>query len=542
MDVFESPAQVLQQLSEKLPQLDHLDLSNTNLPGIVNGTCEQSALPGWPSDRKLSFLGLWGCPFSASRRENLPAYRIAGDANEAQLIAALEAYADWRIATRRILDSLYNLINDMDATLRAPGHLFELLLERMHRYLSDERVQILAAASLIHLIRIIGMENISPMRIRTLVQRLVDTLERYTQDLAATFSYTRIANNCLVILGEVDTYEQIRVSPCDRLYERLLTVLLRIAQCPSASLANFTNLNVKSLDLLQHILCGRVPKAKLLFGEVGGVRVVLSILKQLLSDQNADHREGNAQNVQTCWKLLCAVTNEAAPNCRRFIDLSGRELFIRCMYKWPECKSLEKNMLIVLANVAEVKDLRGYLKDNWLIAIFLEKLDEASEANDISYVTACVLSLMLADGEDLWRHKAGCHDKPLPPVALAYSHAAISERVVAAIDRWDPMTDFKLIYTTLLPILSTITSSYSFASLYWAAWLLNNLTLVKPDKYCSLLLRENALDILDAAIADARSPDKVRCCLMITVARMRKHIKEQSSAGVRSGVVSQSLS
>ena len=518
MDVFDSPAQVLQQLSENLRQLLHLDLSGTNLPGVLNGSIEQSVLPGWPSDRKLLFLGLLGCPSDASLREHLPAHRIAGEANEEQLVAALEAYADRRLATRIILNSLYNLVIDQNAKLPATGYLLELVLERMRRYMNDTRVQILASASLFHLICLIDMENISPMRVRTLVQRLVDTLERSTVDQTTTS-----VHNCLLILNKVRTYDQIKTY--DLLYKRLLKVLLRISQ---------RSPNAIALNLLRNILLQQIhlPECKLLFGKLGGVSVALAILEQLL-ESNDDYGDTLANK---CWLLLTIATDEMANNCKLFIDRGGLELFVRCVKKWPGHNELYSNILIVLSNVAEVKCLRGVLKNDQLLTIFLEMLD-MSDDKKISYVTASVLSQLLADGENLWHYKAGCDDAPLPPVALAYSHAAIGERIIATIDKWDPNVDLDLSYTSLLPCLSLITSFTSFASQYWAAWALNNLMLVHPEKYCSMFLREAALDFLDTTIADTRSPDKLRHWLMLTADRIREYIKEQAS-GDRPGASS----
>ena len=551
-DAFKNPVQVLQQLSENLPQLEHLDLSGTNLPGDVNGGLEQSVLPGWPSNRRLSFLGLLGCPSDPCRRENLPAHRVTGEANETQLIAALEAYADRRLATRWILRSVYKLLYEMNATLRAPGHVFELLLERMHRYLSDKHVQLYASAILFHLLRLLGIEKISPMRVRTLVQRLVDTLERYEADHSDhTMSLVR---NCLTLLGKVRTYEQVRMGTYELLYEQLVKVLLRIAQHASTIPGNIPdpnlipvpnpNLNVIALDVLRTILLQQasLSESKLLFGELGGVRIALSILKQQLDSPEVDCSDACAH---TCWLLLCIVTDETAPNCKRFIELSGLELFVCSLNRWRESKALQRTMLTLLTNVGEIKCLRGYLKSDELIAIFLEMLDTTDiKDNGISYITASVLSHMLADGEGLWHHKSGCEDAdeaPLP-VPLVYSRATIGERIIAATERWNPdvACNTTISYTSLIPTLSLITAFDSFASQYWAAWALNNLSLVKPERYCPMLFREGALDILDTAIADARSQDRFRHWLVLTADRIRQHIKYESPC-VRLGAVCEQM-
>ena len=532
VDVFESPEQVLQQLSENLPLLEHLDVSGTNLPGNVN-VSEQSALPGWPSDRKLSFLGLMCCPSEPGFRQNLPAHRITGDANEEQLTAALEAYADWRHATGWIIRLILRNFAYMNATHRAPGHLFELLLERMQRYLSVKYVQSDAPALLFHLLLLLDVENISPMRVRTLVQRLVETLERSVRAMDPAID---IVHNCFAVLSLMRTYDQIRVPSYHLLYERLLTVLLLIAQRPRSSLGNYAHVKFIALDLLRSILLHpmHLTESKLLLEKLDGLRVLLEILKQVSLDEEISPITNQCEVIAVlCWLLVSFATDESASNCRKFIDLGGLELFINCVKRWPDsinAKELKRTMLLALTNIAEMKLLRGYLKSDELIAIFLEMLDTTDpNDNGISYNTAGVLSHMLADGEDLWHHKAGCEDadEARLPVPLAYSRAAIGERIIAATERWNPdvACNTTITYTSLIPTLSLITAFDSFASQYWAAWALNNLSLVNPDVYCPMLFREGALDRLDTAIADARCPDRLRHWLVLTADRIRQHIK-----------------
>ena len=506
MDVFENPSQVMRQLSEKLPQLDHLDLSGTNLPGVLHGSYEKDALPGWPSDRRLSFLGLWACPSYACRRENLPAYRIAGDANEAQLLAALDAYAERPQATCTILRSLINAVSR--ETLQSKQRCLQLLLERMQRYSRHKLMQISSAELLLYLIdRVIGFENISSLHVQQVVQRLTDTLEHFPEE--------DVVRVCSATLSKVRAYDEfICIS------KRLVQVLLRIAEHESSAAAPL----IFTFDLLRHIVRQLSVPEKHMFGDVGGVRVALAILERNLQDE--DHVQDSAV-FDSGWCLLCSATDETPANCRVFVERGGLELFVRYIKRSPGDNELYHTMLILVGNVAEVKSLRGYLKNDQLIAIFLELLS-ITDANELSYNTACVLSHMLADGEDLWHYKGGCDDAPLPPVALEYSRAAIGERIVAAIDRWNPNDEFFVAFLSLLPILSLITKFDSLASQYWAAWTLNNLTLVDPEKYCPMFLREAALDFLDTMIADTRSPDKLRHWMMLTADRIREYLREQA--------------
>ena len=284
-------------------------------------SCARNALPGWPPERRIAFLGLWSCPSDTCYREGLPSHQVAGEANEEQLMTALEVYAERLLATRKILNSLFNVVNEANATLHAANHCLELLLERMQRYANDKLVQISASASLFYLIRHLHIENISLLCVRKLVLLLVEALERYPQD-------NTVVRNCCLTLCKVKTPDQILF-----LYERLLKVLLRIAEHPPSSQDNFPQRI--AMHLLNVIVCQVNDPGKRLFGDVGGVQVALTILEQRLKD-NAEHDDV----VDTCWSLLWNVTDETAPNCRLFIYLGGLELFVRCMKKWPDHKEL----------------------------------------------------------------------------------------------------------------------------------------------------------------------------------------------------------
>ena len=197
-----------------------------------------------------------------------------------------------------------------------------------------------------------------------------------------------------------------------------------------------------------------------------------------------------------------------------------------------------------MGNVAEVKFLRGYLKSDQFIGIFLEMLDNMSDGIEISYNTAGVLSHMLADGEHLWREQqhAACDADSPGQRPLAYTREAIGESIIAVTEKWDANSQRNINYRSFLPILSLITAFDSYASQYLAAWALNNLSLVYPDKYCALLHREGALDQLDKALADARSPEKLLHWLQLTADRIRAHLTAQSSgAGVRAAAATQQV-
>ena len=64
------------------------------------------------------------------------------------------------------------------------------------------------------------------------------------------------------------------------------------------------------------------------------------------------------------------VTDETDVNCERFITGGGMELFIDCWKKFPDKSELQKNMMGLMGNVAEVKALRPSLMDTTYLQVF----------------------------------------------------------------------------------------------------------------------------------------------------------------------------
>lgn len=66
--------------------------------------------------------------------------------------------------------------------------------------------------------------------------------------------------------------------------------------------------------------------------------------------------------VEVAWTLLWNITDETPENCRRFIeDNDGLKTFLDCLEAWSDKRDLIRNMLGLLGNVAEVRELRPYL-------------------------------------------------------------------------------------------------------------------------------------------------------------------------------------
>ncbi|ROT86074.1 Protein zer-1 [Penaeus vannamei] len=181
------------------------------------------------------------------------------------------------------------------------------------------------------------------------------------------------------------------------------------------------------------------------------------------------------------------VTDETPVNCQRFLDGHGMTYFQKCLREFPDKPELLRNMMGLLGNVAEVKELRCRLMTSDLLTTFADLLDSNSDGIEVSYNAAGVLSHIASDGVEAWTI-----DHP--------TRNEVLERMVAAIERWDLASKRNINYRSFQPILRLLEVYHTPQCQHWAAWALANLTRVYPDKYCSLVEEEGGIQLLEVLL------------------------------------------
>lgn len=135
------------------------------------------------------------------------------------------------------------------------------------------------------------------------------------------------------------------------------------------------------------------------------------------------------------------------------------------MQKFPDKEELLRNMMGLLGNVAEVKELRHYLMTPEYVTVFSDLLDSISDGIEVSYNAAGVLSHMASDGSEVW--------------TIQYpTREAVLQRMVLAIERWDLASQRNINYRSFEPILNLVKIYDTPECQYWAVWALANLTKV----------------------------------------------------------------
>ncbi|CAF4363446.1 unnamed protein product, partial [Adineta steineri] len=111
-----------------------------------------------------------------------------------------------------------------------------------------------------------------------------------------------------------------------------------------------------ALTVLNHIACSVDGQEKLFIGRVGVIEIAIEIIHRFLI------KKTSCEIVEVAWTLLWNITDETPENCRRFLeDNNGLQTYYDCLELWSDKRDLIRNMLGLLGNVAEVKELRHHL-------------------------------------------------------------------------------------------------------------------------------------------------------------------------------------
>ncbi|XP_050073935.1 protein zer-1 homolog [Anopheles maculipalpis] len=466
-----TPNKLLANLVENLPKLRHLDISGTNLAGdgVAEraGSCtgNSSDIPGLVSrvDRPLDFLGIYYTSHSACKWHDIPALRVAGEATEEQILVAAMAYQDRHELLTKVLNDLYHLLRF--ETCKQIHKALDVVLSAMDKHIRVKNIQISGSATLFYIVK--GREKMKfgvPLKnhiIRTLLNGMSTHL---TDD-------TMMRNGCLTLC-------QFNI-PLDVMfeYERLVHILLHGVSYREQE--GFVQRI--AIYLLNSLACQVDGSQKLFLGDLGAISTMLNLINDRLSRRVFD------DVMEVAWSTMWNVTDETAKNCERFLDGRGMEYFLGCLKLFPDRDELLRNMMGLLGNVAEVKELRPRLMTPEFITEFSDLLDSSSDGIEVSYNAAGVLAHIASDGAEAWKI-------PRP------SRYSVLVRMVEAIERWDLSAERNINYRSFEPILGLIRCYHTPQCQHWAIWALANLTKVYPTKYCRVVEQEHGIELLQELI------------------------------------------
>lgn len=482
---YPKPCTSLHRLVTHLPLLEKLDISSTNLaspPSVNDWPVKSEELWDGPvrSDivglrflaKPLVYLGLFNCD-NASHFGEIPATSISGDADENQIITALQMYKDRAGLLQMVLNESYQLYRfGNSAPLTRHTEALHLVLGAMQRHLHDSTLQIAGSASLFYIIRKVAMNRDTKKQV---VSALLSGMETHMEEQV-------MVRNCCLSLCQFEIPQEILFD-----YSRLAVLLVQVLQHHNAD--NLTQRIV--VFLLNSMACHVEGDQKVQVGSFGAIEMILDQIKRKLANSTCD------DVMEVGWSFLWNITDETPVNCERFLKAEGLSLFQKCFEAFTVERELVRNMMGLIGNIAEVDELRSQLMKDDYVKIFVALLDLVEDSIEISYNSAGVLAHMVSDGDVAWEK-------------LTIKRVEVMESIVKATAAWKLDTRRFINYRSFRPILRLLPLWHAYASQHWAVWALANLTTTDGAKYCVYVTEEGGLPLLLQLASDPRTTEGTR--------------------------------
>lgn len=432
---------------------------------------KSSILPFRALKRPLEFLGLFET--SLCRLTHIPAYKVSGDKNEEQVLNAIEVYTEHRPEiTSRAINLLFDIarIERCNQLLRA----LQLVIMALKSHKYDKTIQVTGSAALFYLTNSeYRMEQSVKLR-RQVIQVVLNGMESYQE--------VTVQRNCCLTLCNFSIPDELEFQ-----YRRVNELLLNILNLTRQD----ESIQRIAVHLCNALVCQVDNDHKEAVGKMGFVMTMLKLIQKKLLDKTCD------QVMEFSWSALWNITDETPDNCEMFLNYSGMKLFLECLKEFPEKQELHRNMLGLLGNVAEVRELRPQLMTPQFITVFSNLLESKADGIEVSYNACGVLSHIMFDGPDAWLISEPSRDE-------------VVERMWGAIQSWDSSSRRNINYRSFEPILRLLPQGISPVSQHWATWALYNLVSVYPDKYCPLMIKEGGMPLLRELVGMATAREETK--------------------------------
>ncbi|CAF1358197.1 unnamed protein product [Rotaria sordida] len=506
---YSRPTIILAKLIRSLPKLLSLDISGTNLAGAFsfdqseelnyikkelsineqeNFTIQSSIAGLLLLKHELEFLGLFDVDERGSARRWLPAKKITGEHSEEMIVTSLSYYMERPSMLTHIMAHLFRLYNHY--TIQNPFDAGKLVMDGMEKHLHDRSLQTSGSACLYYVVDLFQTESdIMLEKYNDYLKRLLITI---LNAMNAHLQHSPMIRNGLLTISRMQMHVPNHIMNA---FEQTVTVLIKfISLYLNDSVVHEQILLHNALSVLNHVACSVDGQEKLFIGYAGAIEVAVGIIRRFLI------KKTSCEIVEVAWTLLWNITDETPENCRRFIeDNNGLQTFHECLDLWSDKRDLVRNMLGLLGNVAEVKELRHYL----VTPLHMEKfriLLKRSQQNDIEIPYNCggILANILSDGLEAWT------------ITSSIEQSIVNQEIYDSVQTWDLHRQRTINYRSLAPILRLLNENYPSGCIMWAVWAMTNLTTVLPEKYCTLVRNEIGEPLLSQILYSDKMGEPIR--------------------------------
>ncbi|KAI1711418.1 zyg eleven-related protein 1 [Ditylenchus destructor] len=460
---YSKPVTCLHTLVTKLPNLECLDISGTNLTSNISD-----------DDRP---------------------YEICCDHGEDQIILAMEAYLSREKMMKAVLDKScqwYRYETDLNRYVDA----LHLILKVFSSYRTNSSLQVAGHTAMFYILPKVEMNRDTK---KAVLCELLYAMENHMDE-------QEMVRKCCILLCLFEISQDFLLN-----YIRIAKQLVRVLVAHGSILSTQRDV----LRILISITLHLDQNQKIHLGLIGIIEIILELIRTKLA------ADTSGIVMEMCWCVLANMTDETPANCERFLTAEGMQLSSLCFSRFRsitdqtfEVPAIDKeivlNMIMLVGNIAEVKCLRNQLMDKDYLTIYTSFLywdPNHTEGFEISYTSAYVLAYLVSEGEAAWR-------------SVHISRRSVMETMVAVIGQWDLSTKIGFHYSSLKPIWKLLLMFGSPASVHWAVWALANLTSTYPEKYCRYVDEEGGEKLVQKLVYDIRVSAKISILARIVLANM----------------------
>ncbi|XP_034411598.1 protein zyg-11 homolog [Cyclopterus lumpus] len=465
-DGDETVRQLLNGSPQVLPSLVSLDISGRRR---ITGAAVRSFVVARGG---LVFLGLLATGTSScdilSSHKNL---KVTGEANENQVCEALRRYRDRECFIREALVHLYNLTTDID---KPRPDMLKLVLSGMQNHPTSLHVYLVATACVFNL-------TTQDLAVAMPVSLLSSTVTQLLYAMKTFPNHQQVQKNCLMALCSDYILQDIP-------FDKYLAATLVINWLRSHEDPTLQRMAVAVISILV---------AKLSTEETAQLGKDVFIMKQLLAIVQQKAMAGVVDStMKFALSALWNLTDEMPTAARNFIECQGLELYEEVLESYYTEPSIQRKVLGLLNNIAEVEVLQANLMEEDLLEHILSLLQDSQLEQGVRYFAGGTLAQLTS------RPEAWTLDDELRSSILKQLHASIMT--------WTQLEREMVSYRSFRPFRPLLQTWQPSGVQLWAVWAIHLVCIQNTSHYSSMMEKDGVTELLRALAAhpDAHSDVK----------------------------------
>ncbi|XP_078044108.1 protein zyg-11 homolog B [Augochlora pura] len=394
---------------------------------------------------------------NSTNKDYRPELVVSGTASEAQILEALRRYTCRPLYLQKCLLNLFRLTHNF---LEPRVDVIKLVLNGMRENPHEGRVQLPCTACLYNLSKGEFGIMIHPSILKEVVELTMVAMECYPTNY-------RLCMNTLLILCS------------DRILQDVAFDKYRCAKLVMKSLLTFNEpLMTRMSVAITSVLASKITpvETSMLAAQPLYMAKLLGIIRSKVESESVDITMKFA--LSALWNL----TDESATTCLIFLAEGGMELFLKMLENFQGLPSVDTKVLGLINNIAEISYLRPKLMEHKFITMLPILL--VSTHIDVSYFAAGITAHLLSDGPMLWCSRN-----------LQQNREQLLQLLAHTVTHWRTPQGEMVAYRSFQPFFPLLRCSDTPVRL-WAVWAIQHVITKNPKHYCSMLIREEGVEII----------------------------------------------